>query len=138
MTELLLRVKGKHSRNSAYYDKVLEAGSIAVDQDAYTAGLDRIYDVKGLSNMYVEIENTHGTNGLTYTIQKARKEYSALSDLADADFDQDVKADTNVAASATSTTSITSISPEITAIRIRVKRQTATNDAELKGVVSIS
>ncbi len=133
--KLDLRTKGAFSGNSSYYDKALQTGAIAIDQDAYSAGLDRIYDVKGLKNLHVEIENTGGANGLTYKIERATKEI-ATSLLADADFDKDIKADTNVAFGATVVDDIIDLSPESTAIRIRVKRQTAGQDTTLAGIVS--
>ena len=134
--KLVLRKKGANSGNSSYHDKALEAGAIAIDQDAYTGNLDRIYDVKGLQNMYAEIQNTGGANGLTYKIEKARKEFTDITTLVDADFNQDIKADTNVAFGAEDVNIIIDISPETTAIRIRVKRQAAGLDTTLAGIVS--
>ena len=99
MTEqkLVLRLKGFASRQATYHDKVLEdAGNITINQDAYTAGLDRVYDVKGLKNMHVEIKNTGLVNELTYKIEKARKEFDTPATLVDGDFDEDVKGNTNV------------------------------------------
>lgn len=136
---LVLKNKGKYSGNSSYHDKALEAGAITIDQDAYTAGLDRIYDIKGLQNMHVEIENTGGTNGLTYKIEKARKEFiDDGSSLVDADFDQVILANTNVAFGTTNIQDIVDISPETTAIRISIKRQTSGNDTTLAGIVSVN
>ena len=127
----------KYIAPQTLFDKVLEAGGITIDQDAYTAGLDRLYNVKGLEKMNVKIKNTGGANGLTYKIEKARKEYTNVSDLVDADFDEDIKADTNVAFGASDLTPIIDISPASTAIRIRVKRQTAGLDTTLAGFVSV-
>ena len=118
------------------HDSVLEAGGITINQDAYTSGLDRIYDVRGMRNMHVEIKNTGGTNGLTYKIEKARKSFTALTSLVDADFDKDLKADTNVAFGADNVNDYIDISPESTAIRIRIKRQTSGQDTTLAGFVS--
>jgi len=93
------RVTGIVARVATYFDDVLETGgNITIDQDGYTAALDRVYPVKGRKNMHVETENTGSTNGLTYRIEAARKEFRALSDLVDADFDDLIKADTNVLA----------------------------------------
>ena len=90
---LVQRLKGFTSRQATYHDKVLEdAGNITINQDDYSAGLDRVYDVKGLDNMHVEIVNTGTTNGLEYRIEKARKEFIAIADLVDADFNEEVKA----------------------------------------------
>ena len=135
-TITLAQRKSLHHVGTDFHDKVLEAGGIAIDQDAYSSGLDRIYDVKGLKNMHVEIENTGGANGLTYKIEKARKDFTDVSTLVDADFDQDIKADTNVAFGTTILDDIADISPETTAIRIRIKRQTSGNDTTLAGIVS--
>ena len=136
MTTLTQRTKGSNSDSVALHDAVLETGGIAIDQDAYTVGLDRRYDVKGLKNMHVETENTGGTNGLTYKIEKARKAFVKESDLVDADFDEDIKADTNVAFGVTTLDDIVDISPETTAIRIRYKRQTTGLNTTLAGIVS--
>jgi len=142
MTDLTFRtasrktIAGTIQRAKEFYDSVIEAGGITVNQDAYSAGLDRIYDVRGFKDMHVEIENTGGANGLTYKIEKARKNFTLLADLVDADFDKDIKADTNVAFGADDISDIVDISPETTAIRIRVKRQTAGLDTILAGFVS--
>ena len=138
MTVLTGRSKGTNSDNGVLHDVVLEAGGITINQDAFDSSLDRIYDVKGLVNMHVEIENTGGANGLTYKIEKARKEYTDLTTLVDADFDEDVLVDTNVAFGTTNVQDIIDISPESTAIRIRVKRQTASMDTTMAGIVSVN
>ena len=104
---LVLRKKGQYSGNSTYHDKALKAGAIDIDQDAYTANLDRIYDVKGLQNMHVEFENTGGANGLTFKIEKARKEFTDIATLVDADFDKDVLGNTDVLALVAATGTVT-------------------------------
>lgn len=143
MTELVIRDRGVISGNSAYYDKVLEAGGIAVDQDNYSTNpdstpLDMVYDVKGLNNMPVEIKNTGGANGLTFTIVNTKKEFKTISELVDADFDGEITPDTNVAFGASSPQDIIDISPESTAIRIKIKRQTSGQDTTLAGDVSVN
>ncbi len=135
---LVQRVIGTNSRQTALHDVLLETGGITIDQDAYTLGLDRIYNVKGLRNMVIEIRNTGGTNGLTFKIEKARKEYAVISTLVDADFDEDVLADTNVAFGANSVQDIENISPQTTAIRIRIKRQTAGQNTTLAGHIGVN
>ena len=138
MTDLISRTLGSNSKNSVLHDSVLQTGGILVDQNAYTAGLDRIYDVKGLANMYVMIKNTGGTNGLTYKIEKARKQVADITTLVDADFDKDIIADTIIAFGADDITDIIDISPESTAIRIRVKRETSGQDTTLAGFVLVN
>ena len=139
MTEIIFdRVQAKYVAPQDLFDKALQAGGIAIDQDAYSANLDRVYNVEGLNNMHFEIKNTGGSNGLTFKIEKARKQVADVSTLVDADFDKDVLADTNVAFGADSITDIVDITPETTAIRIRVKRQGAGLDTTLAGFVSVN
>lgn len=137
MTEVkfLERERSPSSRAPIFYDKAIQDGGININQDAYSAGLDRLYDVRGLDNMHITIKNTGGANGLTYTIENATKEFSDINTLVDADFGE-IKADTNVAFGADDVSDIIDISPESTAIRIRVKRQTAGQDTTLAGTVS--
>lgn len=135
---LVQRVIGANSRQTALHDVGIETGGIAIDQDGYTAGLDRVYDVKGLKNMVAKIKNTGGSNGLTFTIENSTIEFEDIDMLVDADFDGVILADTPVAALADSVQSIIDISPESTAIRIRFKRQTASLDTTLAGSVSVN
>ncbi len=142
MTELFIRKRGPISGNSTYFDKVLQAGAIPVDQDNYSTDpnsspLDRVLEVKGLDKMHVEIENTGGTNGLDFRIESVRKEFEKISDLVNADFDNELKADTTVAFGATNILNVSAISPETTAIRILIKRQTAGQDTTIAGIVSV-
>lgn len=135
---LVARSKGKNSDSGALNDPLLETGAITIEEAGYTTAIDRIYDVKGLANMHVEIENTGGSNGLTYKIEKARKEFVEVSELANADFDEDIKGDTNVAFGAISISDIIDLSPESTAIRIRIKEQVGGSDTTLAGIVSVN
>jgi len=136
---ILLQDEAKYVPFQNRFDKTLQDGAIAIDQDAYTPGLDRIYNTKGLKNMHTEIENTGGANGLTYKIEKCRKKYENDSiPTADIDFNEDILADTNVAFGAIDIQDIIDISPETTAIRIRIKRQTASNDTTLAGIVNVN
>lgn len=140
MTQVLFleRFPSRSSKLPNFYDKQLQDGGIAIDQDAYTEGLDRLYDVRGLANMHATIRNTGGSNGLTYTIEAASKEYTDITTLVDADFTNVIKGDTDVAFGALDFSDIIDISPESTAIRIRLKRQTAGQDTTLAGTVSVN
>ena len=142
MTKLDIRDRGVISGNSAYFDKALEAGTIAVDQDNYSTTpdstpLDRVYNVKGLNNMPVKIQNTGGANGLTFTIVSTSQEFETISDLVEADFDNEIVADTNIAFGASSVQDIIDVSPQSTAIRIKIKRETAGQDTTLAADVSV-
>ena len=104
----LPRITGKDARVATYFDEDLETGgNITIDQDDYTTLLDRVYPVKGRKNMHAEIENTGLDNGLTYRIEGASKEFRALTDLVDADFTNEIKADTNLAGGALANGTVT-------------------------------
>lgn len=87
--------------------------------------------------MHLEIENTGGANGLTYSIGKASREVDDVADLVDADF-TDLLTDFDVAFGVTDVRDIIGISPESTSIRIQVRRQTAGQDTTLAGVASFN
>ena len=132
------RGQPKYIASQTLFDATLQTGNITIDQNAYTTGLDRIYDVRGLQKMNVKIKNTGGVNGLTYKIEKTRKQFTDdASSLVDAAFDEDIKGDTNVAFGANDLTPIIDISPASTAIRIRVKRQTAGLDTTMAGFAAV-
>jgi len=134
---LVSRAQGPNVQTASFNDKALQdAGNIAIDDDAYSVATDLIYETKGLTNMHVQIINTGGANGLTYTIEKTRKEFLDVTTLVDADFNGEIKADTNLAFGAISADDIIDVSPESTAIRVRVKRQTAGQDTTMTGIVS--
>jgi len=135
---LAARAKGAYSGKSEYFDAAIQAGTIAVDSDAYSTALDFIYDVKGLKDLYILIKNTGVTNGLTYKVQQARKEFALLTDLVDADFVDGLVAEANVAQSAEAESDITRANGEITAIRLRVKRQTSALDTTLGGQIVVN
>ena len=131
------RITGDVARVATYFDETLETGGdITINQNSYVAALDRVYPVKGRKNMHIETENTGGANGLTYTIEATSKEFRALSDLADADFSNVIKVDTNVAFGVTVVDDVIDISPQTTAIRVRVKEQVGGNPTTRQGIVS--
>jgi len=139
LTEITFsRVQAKYVAPQDLFDAALQTGGIDINQDAYSAGLDRSYNVEGLNNMHVEIKNTGGANGLTYKIERSKKQVADVSTLTDADFDKELIADTNVAFGTNSINDIVDLSPETTAIRIRVKRQSAGLDTTLAGFVSVN
>jgi len=134
---LVLRQSRNTVRTGVYHDKDLEdAGNITINNDNYVAAQDRVYNVKGFRNMNIKIENTGGTNGLEYTIEGSSDEFDKVSELQDADFDDVIKADTVVAFGDTVRDDVIDISPQSTAIRIRIKRETAGQDTTLQGIVS--
>ncbi len=99
--------KQSQGRFAGYADPLLQTGAISINSDAYTSVLDRIYDVKGLTNIHVEIENTGATDGLTFKIEKARKEFTDITTLVDADFNENILSNTNVLAAVSATGTVT-------------------------------
>jgi len=112
MTDLTFRTAprkvagGSIQRANEFYDVVFEAGAITIDQDAYSAGLDRTYDVRGFKNMHIEITNT-GSNPLTYKIEKARKNFTLLTTLSFTDFNKDIQGNTDVLANVAASGTVT-------------------------------
>ncbi len=137
MAEIILeaRVKPAYSANTEYHDKVLEAGAILIDNASYDDAHDREYDVKGLSGVYLEIKNTGGANGVTWLIEKARKEFTDITTLVDADYEVE-NAEANIAFGAQGSYSFVRADPEITAIRVRLKEQVGGNSTTIEGVTS--
>lgn len=138
LTDLVRRfpATNKQSFQPVSADPVLEVGAILIDQDAYTDGLERRYDVRGFANMHLNISND-GANGLTYSIGKASKEVDDVADLVDADF-SNLLTDENVASGAVDIRDIIGISPESTSIRIQIRRQTSAQDTTMSGVASFN
>lgn len=97
VTDLIQRKPNPDNSKVAWADPILQIGTIAINQNEYTSGLDRIYNTKGFSNMFIAIENTGLDNGLTFTIEGASKEYLLIGTLVDGDFNTVIQADANVA-----------------------------------------
>ena len=135
MTVLSNRKQGPNDRNDGMADPLLQTGGIIINQDAYDSSLDRIYNVKGFKDAHSGINND-GASGLVYTIEGTRKEYQSLTTLVDTDFDDTILADTIVAAAAKNNKDIVDITPETTAIRVRIRRETAGVNTTLSGIFS--
>lgn len=121
-------------------DTTFESVGIVIDDDVYDTGtgLDRDYDVRGHSGVSIHLKNT-GANAIDVTILGATKDFTMNDidgDLVDADFDEILLAEEEVAAGAYATTySLVRDTPLITAIRVRVKEALAANPGVLKGTV---
>ena len=101
------RPSSPQSNTGVRYDSALQTGAITINQDSYTSGLDRIYDVRGFTSMHIEIENNHASNGLTYKIENARASFDLVSSLGDSDFNQDILGNTDVVALVSATGTVT-------------------------------
>ena len=138
LTNLIRRfpATNKQSFQPVSADQPLEAGNILIDQDAFTEGLERRYDVRGFANMHITISND-GANGVTYSIGKANKEVDDVATLVDADF-TDLLTDFDIGSGVVDVRDIIDISPESTAIRIQLKRTSAGQDTTISGVASFN
>lgn len=98
MTFKTLKRQSTPSQDTTVYfdDPELQIGNITIDQDGYTTGLDREYDVRGKKNMHLEVKNTGSTNALIYRIERTNKNFVNTSEVVDADYDKIIKPDTDV------------------------------------------
>jgi len=117
---LVKKKKGASSGVSVYHDKAIADTALVVDNAAYSAAFDRIYDVKGLKDWWFQFENT-GANSIDMLVEKSHKEFTDISTLVDADFVTET-AEAAIASSALSVANAKAlVTPEITALRIRFK-----------------
>jgi len=131
MTEVVLQQKftGINNRKGIKWDKQTEDTPLVVDNAAYIAGKDLVYDVRGFTDWEVIFENT-GANSIDMTIEKAIKDFERASSLVDADFAGEV-AEAAIAAAADS---VTYTKPTgfslITALRFRFKETVGASPGE--------
>jgi len=129
---LVAKEKGKYSGNSIYHDKAIADTALVVDNAAYSAAFDRLYDLKGLEEWWFQIENT-GANSIDMLVEKSHKEFTDITTLVDADFETETAEAAIGAAAKSAANSKTGVTPEITAIRIRFKETVGTNPGAAKG-----
>ena len=134
------RPKGAYSGNTEYHDASFDVET-AVSNDNYSttpdSGFnDRVYDVRGLSALYAEIHNTDSTNSLRWKVMKARKNFTQLSDLVDADFVEE-KAEATVTNGNRDDNSVIRVDSEITALRIMLRNAVAAQSVDCRGIFSV-
>lgn len=133
MTKLVQRKKGDNVFTVSFHDKPFSQG-ILIDDDNF-GSLDRIYDTKGIETMFIKLSNI-GANGVTYLIEGTQVEFTNLTDLTDGDFTKTLEAQANIAPAANVEFTEDLMGPEITALRIRLQRQSAGQDTTVIGIVS--
>ncbi len=133
MTELYQRT-GQHSNRSERHDPELENG-ITVNQNGYGSLTDRIYDVRGFDGVYVQISNVDDDHPIDYQFDTASINFEDADDLVEADFTTET-ATAELDTGETITKEYIRITPKITALRIRVRRGTTGQNANIKGIVS--
>ena len=120
-----------------YHDKVIADTALTIDNAAYATAQDRLYDVKGLEEIWAQFENT-GANSIDMTIEKTHKEFTDIADLVDADFEDEV-AEAPIAAAAKSIAfTKTQLTPEITALRFRFKETTPASPGAVKAEMGLT
>lgn len=92
MTSLSQRAKGTYVSTVSFYDPLMEAGGIVIDNAAYGTK-DRIYDVKGLTKLFIKLIND-GEDQMTTKTDATQKEFTNISSLVDADFTKEIEAET--------------------------------------------
>ncbi len=102
---LVPKKKGRYSGNSIYYDKALEDTFLTINNGVYDDAHDRLYDVKGLEEIFAIFEN-FGVDSIDMLIQKTHKEFTNLADLTSLDFFEEV-AEAAIAAGAEATGTVT-------------------------------
>jgi len=129
---LVKKAKGASSGVSVYHDKGIADTALVVDNAAYGAAFDRIYDVKGLKEWFFSFLND-GANSIDMLVEKSHKEFTDISTLVDADFLQET-AEAAIASSARSVANAKSlVTPEITALRIRFKETAGGSPGSAQG-----
>jgi len=139
MTEIQLvpKQKGAFSGNSVYHDKAIADTALVVDNAAYATAFDRLYDVKGLEEIWAQFENT-GANSIDMTIEKSHKEFTDITTLVDADFEDEVAEAAIVAAAKSVVFTKTQLTPEITALRFRFKETVGASPGAALGEMGLT
>ncbi len=133
MTELYQRT-GQHSNRSERHDPELENG-ITVNQNGYGSFTDRVYDVRGFDGVFVQIKNVDDDHPIDYQFDIASKNYDNVDDLIEADFETET-ATTELDTGETINKEYIRITPRITALRVRLRRGTSNQNADITGIVS--
>lgn len=127
-----------HNQNTVFIDRLLENTGISVVGD-YDADTDRVYDVRGMLGFFNQIENPATGVSINVLLEKATRHPQNNEDsdpLEDADFTELV-AEQTVSVGAFSTAfELVRATPEITFIRVRMKRVTGTTPIIVTGVTS--
>ncbi|KKN75424.1 hypothetical protein LCGC14_0380450 [marine sediment metagenome] len=95
------------SRVPIFFDKALENASIVIDNAAYLATKDRLYDVHGMGKGWAQFKNV-GANSIDMLIEKTHKEFTDITTLTEVDFEDEVIEDAIAAGvAATGTVDVT-------------------------------
>ncbi|MEK0337734.1 MAG: hypothetical protein QQN41_09915, partial [Nitrosopumilus sp.] len=132
-TKLVQRKKGDNVFTVSFHDKPFSQG-VLIDDDNF-GSLDRIYDTKGIETMFIKLSNI-GANGITFVIEGTQVEFTLLSALVDGDFTKTLEAESLVSAGQSVEFTEDLMGPEVTAVRIRMRRSNAGQSSTMLGIVS--
>lgn len=133
MTKLVQRKKGDNVFTVSFHDKPFSQG-VLIDDDNF-GSLDRIYDTKGIETMFIKLSNI-GANGITFVIEGTQVEFTLLSALVDGDFTKTLEANNIISAGQSVEFTEDLMGPEVTAVRIRMRRSNAGQSSTMLGIVS--
>ena len=136
MTEVLIKLNkaniGENASGGDFSDGVLEAGGIVVDEFGYVDVADRVYDIRGIKDVYFSIQNQSGANALTWVLQETHDEIPEDRDLTGAAW-SDVDAEAALAALGLASKVYTKPDVGVTALRLRVRETVGGSDITYKG-----
>lgn len=136
MGETLIKLNkanlGENSDGGDFSDGVLETGGIIVDEAAYADADDRVYDVRGIKDVYFTITNQDGANSLTWLLQETHTEIGSNRDTTGAVW-ADIDAEAALAFGVTASKVYTKPDVGITAIRLRTRETAGGSPASYKG-----
>ena len=136
MTEVLIKLDkaniGENSDGGDFSDGVLEAGAITVDEAAYADADDKVWDIRGIKDVYFSITNQGGANALTWKLQQTHDEIPTSRDMTGAAW-TDIDAEASLAFGVTATKVFVKPDVGMTAIRLRTRETVGGNDTTYKG-----
>lgn len=136
MTQILIKLDkaniGENSDGGDFSDGVLEAGAIDVPSLTFDDINDRMYDVRGIKNVYFSITNQDGVDSLDWLLQETHDVIPTNRDLVGLAW-VDVDAVAALAAGATATKVYTKPDVGVGALRLRTKRTAAAGVSTYKG-----
>jgi len=136
MTEILIKLDkaniGENADGGDFSDGVLEAGGIIVTEVTFFDNIDRVYDIRGIKDVYLSITNQDGANSLTWVLQETHDVIPTNRDMTGAAW-TDVDAEAALAFGVTAEKVYTKPDVGITALRLRARETVGGSDSTYKG-----
>jgi len=136
VTETLIKLNkaniGENSDGGDFSDGGIETGGIIVTEVTFFDNIDRVYDIRGIKNVYLSITNQDGANSLTWVLQETHAVIPDSRDMTGVAWD-DVDAEAALAAGITAEKVYTKPDVGITALRLRARETVGGSDSTYKG-----